>query len=352
MNFVNPEEVYEIAGCYVEVTSQCNLRCVHCYNDSGVNKGKISVEAYKELINQFDIDSKPFITISGGEPLMHPDILDFLSYTHDKGITPLMITNATLIDTKVASSLKKIGIDIQVSLNSIDEYEHDLICGEGNFKRTMKGLQNLIDVGIDKIVVRCVLSQVNKSHIIEFISYVSELTDYIDVGLFSMMGRGKQMEQYNIPLFEVDNLLHELNNNKEIVKLRDMGKNIHIPEMACTFGCPLLCISGEEKIQLNPRIDSMGNVFLCQSFDNPMYSLGNIYRNDLKEILSSDRSTKLINFLLLGPEFIENCQECLWKNICGRGCVAKCLSEGTIQNIDGECELRKKYLAQEAISQI
>ena len=203
MNFVNPEEVYEIAGCYVEVTSQCNLRCVHCYNDSGVDKGKISVEAYKELINQFDIDSKPFITISGGEPLMHPDILDFLSYTHDKGITPLMITNATLIDTKVASSLKKIGIDIQVSLNSIDEYEHDLICGEGNFKRTMKGLQNLIDVGIDKIVVRCVLSQVNKSHIIEFISYVSELTDYIDVGLFSMMGRGKQMEQYNIPLFEV-----------------------------------------------------------------------------------------------------------------------------------------------------
>lgn len=46
MNFVNPEEVYEIAGCYVEVTSQCNLRCVHCYNDSGVDKGKISVEAY------------------------------------------------------------------------------------------------------------------------------------------------------------------------------------------------------------------------------------------------------------------------------------------------------------------
>ena len=118
MNFVNPEEVYEIAGCYVEVTSQCNLRCVHCYNDSGVDKGKISVEAYKELINQFDIDSKPFITISGGEPLMHPDILDFLSYTHDKGITPLMITNATLIDTKVALVLCQDLVQVKMRFSS------------------------------------------------------------------------------------------------------------------------------------------------------------------------------------------------------------------------------------------
>lgn len=36
---------YQLSGCYIEITSRCNLRCKHCYNESGVLKEEISLEA-------------------------------------------------------------------------------------------------------------------------------------------------------------------------------------------------------------------------------------------------------------------------------------------------------------------
>ena len=37
---------YILNGCYIEITSNCNLRCIHCYNESGELRDQISVEAF------------------------------------------------------------------------------------------------------------------------------------------------------------------------------------------------------------------------------------------------------------------------------------------------------------------
>lgn len=351
MNFINPLDSYKIDGFYMEITSLCNLRCIHCYNDSGKSNQTINLDTFKTVFNQFEKSPGFSVTISGGEPLLHPQIWDILSYTCQKGIDSLMITNATLIDKEVAEKIAKLGIKVQVSLNGATENEHDILCGHGNYKKTMKGLNNLLNAGVKNIIIRCVLSQINKDTIEKFILDMSQLTDYIDIGTLTIMGRGKNAFCYNIPILEKNEILNNLNNSPLILKLRGKGKTIHIPESACTFGCPLFYIPKGQKVSLTPRIDSGGNVFLCQLFDDSMYAIGNIYENTFSEMLASDNFARLSNFITLGLNYILECKKCIWKDVCGKGCVAQILSNGTIQNTDGDCDLRKKILAREAISQ-
>lgn len=45
---------YILNGCYIEITSNCNLRCIHCYNESGELRDQISVEAFKNVLGCYD----------------------------------------------------------------------------------------------------------------------------------------------------------------------------------------------------------------------------------------------------------------------------------------------------------
>lgn len=42
---------YELAGCYIEITSRCNLRCKHCYNESGELRKELDLQAF---LNAYD----------------------------------------------------------------------------------------------------------------------------------------------------------------------------------------------------------------------------------------------------------------------------------------------------------
>lgn len=91
---------YILNGCYIEITSNCNLRCIHCYNESGELRDQISVEAFKNVLGCYDNPKKASITLSGGEPLLHPQVWKFIDMMLESGILArniLLITNATCI---------------------------------------------------------------------------------------------------------------------------------------------------------------------------------------------------------------------------------------------------------------
>ena len=131
---------YELKGAYVELTSECNLRCLHCYNESGVLRSLLSEKEYKNILDSIPEGLETSVTLSGGEPLLHPLIWNFISELDKKDYgKKLMITNATLISPDIAKRLKEHDISIQVSLNGSCPESHDQLCGKGNFERTMRG---------------------------------------------------------------------------------------------------------------------------------------------------------------------------------------------------------------------
>lgn len=97
---------------WLEVTDKCNTYCRGCYRINGM-QGHKSLEQIKEEIGLLkkwrNCDN---ISIAGGEPLIHPDILDVVAYTRSLGIKPLILTNGIRIenDIQFIRELKAAGI--------------------------------------------------------------------------------------------------------------------------------------------------------------------------------------------------------------------------------------------------
>ena len=94
---------YELAGCYIEITSRCNLRCKHCYNESGELRKELDLQAFLNAYDGIPDTEECSITLSGGEPLLHPQVWEFIDRIQKRKSTKnLIITNATLITEDIA----------------------------------------------------------------------------------------------------------------------------------------------------------------------------------------------------------------------------------------------------------
>ena len=91
------------------ITRACNLKCVHCYNDSGVGKpcNELSTEEAKKVLDDLGRFGVPSVLFSGGEPLMRPDLFELIEYTRAKGLRAVISTNGTLITADVAGRIKQ-----------------------------------------------------------------------------------------------------------------------------------------------------------------------------------------------------------------------------------------------------
>lgn len=102
-------------------TNKCNLKCSHCYRDSGKeSQGELTTEEAKKLIDEIAKANFKIMIFSGGEPLMREDIFELISHADKAGLRPVLGTNGTLITIEMAQKLKDSGISaIGISLDSL-----------------------------------------------------------------------------------------------------------------------------------------------------------------------------------------------------------------------------------------
>ena len=103
-----------------EITRSCNLSCAHCRAaaEFGHYHGELSLDQIKATIDDIVTISNPIIILTGGEPLMRPDIWEIVDYAHEKGAMPVIGTNATLITEEIAQQMADHGIPrISVSVD-------------------------------------------------------------------------------------------------------------------------------------------------------------------------------------------------------------------------------------------
>jgi len=359
-NMLVDNDLY-LDGCYIEVTSKCNLRCIHCYNNSGEEQQVISLEAFKNVLGCYENPQNAVITISGGEPLMHPNIWTLIDMCCEHGIQPnnvLLITNATNITPDIAEKLAKSNISVQISINGSMPETHDPVCGKGSFKRTIDGLDNLIAMKSNYIVVRFMMNKYNLHDIIPFIKFViAKGVTKVLLASVKPVGRASDcldsLECSPDALFKT---IDELNNNEYINEVNNAWKKaygenetrISIP-VPYSGVCPLV-IKDEKPVPLTPRIDAKGDVYLCQSFFDEMYSFGNINLESLEAIMSSNRFANLANFMATGANYIRACKMCALQYSCVRGCIGDCIANGSIHETDGTCYYRKASFIQSLLN--
>jgi pyruvate-formate lyase-activating enzyme len=93
---------------WLEVTDVCNIHCEGCYRQHMT--GHKSLEQMKEEVDFFCKWRNPDnFSLAGGEPLIHPDILELVAYIASKGVKPVILTNAQALTPEFLKELKKAG---------------------------------------------------------------------------------------------------------------------------------------------------------------------------------------------------------------------------------------------------
>ncbi|MHB0913720.1 MAG: heme b synthase [Armatimonadota bacterium] len=135
-----------------ELTNACNLKCVHCRACPAEQRSPdelTTVEA-KTLLDQIALFSKSAVVLSGGEPLVRPDVFDIAEYGTSKGLRMLLATNGTMVTPEIARRIVDVGIQrVSVSIDGATAKSHDAFRRIlGSFEATWQGVENLKRVGM------------------------------------------------------------------------------------------------------------------------------------------------------------------------------------------------------------
>ena len=145
------------------ITRMCNLKCVHCYNDSGAGKpcDEITTVEAKTVIDDLARFGVPSILFSGGEPLMRPDLFELIEYAGAQGRRTVISTNGTLITADVARRIKQLGVSyVGISLDGIGAINNRFRGVAGAFDRAVRGIRSCQDAGV-RVGLRLTLTRRN-----------------------------------------------------------------------------------------------------------------------------------------------------------------------------------------------
>jgi len=157
----------------VHTTTRCNLKCKHCYLGNSTGED-LDFDLFKRVVNEFEQMGGLKIMLSGGEPLLHPLIWEFLEYLRSTSLRVVMLSNGTLVDEEITLRLKGFVHEVQVSID--ETTSHDLLRGDGTLIKTLNAIDHLKAAGIDVSVA----SMIHAYNLDEF-DKMQELFSELDI---------------------------------------------------------------------------------------------------------------------------------------------------------------------------
>ena len=159
------------------VTKACNLRCIHCYAkaDPSPAPDELTTEEGFRLLEDLAQFGCPVVLFSGGEPLVRPDILDFIKKATSLGMRAVLSTNGVLIDENLAKELKKLGLSyVGISLDGGREV-HDRFRGvKGAFDKVISAIEACKKESL-KVGLRFTINKLNAQEIPKIFDLVEEM---------------------------------------------------------------------------------------------------------------------------------------------------------------------------------
>jgi MoaA/NifB/PqqE/SkfB family radical SAM enzyme len=161
-----------IFSCQIELTNCCNERCLHCYIPHEVKKDVLKTAMIVDVLDQLHQMGTLALTLSGGEPLLHPDLDLICQYARKMDFSINILSNLTLLTSEHIALFKEINpAIIQTSLYSMKATEHDTITKlPGSHKKTLASLEALIDADIP-VQISCPVMRTNYQsyrHVVEW----------------------------------------------------------------------------------------------------------------------------------------------------------------------------------------
>jgi radical SAM protein with 4Fe4S-binding SPASM domain len=229
-----------------------------------------------------------FITLSGGEPLMEPEIWNIIHQFKRKKKTVQLISNGTLITRRVAKKLKDTVDSVQISIDGLEkthDYQRQM---DGCFKKSVTAIQYLVDEGVP-VTVNTLVSTRNYEEIPGLLDFFVQLgvTEFRATRLV-LMGRGTGLESEVLSPEQMKDLtmyMLEQRLTRTITVSPDecmcfLGEKIHEYDLSW-YGCP----AGRTEC----AVDAQGNVYPCIFLTFDEFLMGNLLEESFDTIWHSQK---------------------------------------------------------------
>lgn len=180
------------------LTKRCNLNCDHCYLDAdfrgGFKTDELTTQECFNVIDQIaEVNPNAFLILTGGEPLLRPDIFEIVKYAADRKFMVVLGTNGTMITRENAVKIKESGAHgVGISIDSMEPEKHNQFRGVSRaWEQSMEAFDVLNEVGVD-FLIQMSVSDMNYKEIPAVVEF-SEKIGAVAFNLYFLVctGRGQ-----------------------------------------------------------------------------------------------------------------------------------------------------------------
>ncbi len=282
---------------FLQLTYNCNLKCVHCFNKKDNIKKQINFDDLKPVIDECYKLGLFRITLSGGECTIAKDFLKIAKYIREKKIQLDIYTNGQfLYDNKdLFSELVKLyPYKVSLSLYSMNENIHDSITGvNGSQKKTISVIKKLIENNIH-VSIKCFLTKLNADSYIYVTNFAKEIgaTIELDCKLIDCPNDDKSL------LRATEEQLFQIYSDKNS-PLKIRKEKFEIDE---DFLSQRICRGGLFDMALDPNL----NINICATMEDVV--LGNAKKDSISKIWNEkNKQSVYVKFKALRKRNLKGC---------------------------------------------
>lgn len=324
------------------LTRRCNLACGHCYLDAVQRKSEApgeltTVEALRVVQQIAAAAPGAMLVLTGGEPLLRPDLAELVAAAARIGLMPVIGTNGVMLDGRRAAALRASGAaGVGISLDSATPEFHDRLRGVvGAWAAALAGVRVARAAGL-AVQLQATVFPGNR-HELAALADLAQETQALALNIFFLVCTGRGVTQTDMPPAMYEETL------AEIVALQRERPQLMIrarcaPYVRRLLGLPAgesrngyegwssACLAGRSYLRITPQ----GRVTPCPYIPEV---IGDLRAKPLVEIWSDDAILRrLRNELPQGK-----CGDCDFRLSCG-GCRARALAQhGDLMAEDSKC---------------
>jgi len=319
----------KLSMVHLKLTNQCNLRCSYCYARSG-KRSKVLSWGDLEMIAR-DVaalsDSVAYV-LSGGEPLLHPSVLDFAEKVKAAGNKVHLLTNGSLIDGANVERIAAATDVVKISLDGSSDTVHAATRGKGNFARVTRAIEMLLGCGANVVVAMTV----TRTNCGDIPAMVARYGSRLSLQPLFRAGRASAADglaltgvEYYRAMAVVDGVAPMGAVSAKLKSLRGRGVR--------------RCAMAEREIS----IAETGDMYPCQLLHEERFRAGNVRERSVGEIYSE--SPVFARMRQISVDTLAKCSACAVRYLCGGACRARDLFEVGSEELVGEfCAYEREAL--------
>ncbi|GFR65056.1 molybdenum cofactor biosynthesis protein 1 [Elysia marginata] len=167
----------------ISLTEKCNLRCQYCMPEEGVQLSPkdniLTADEIIQLSRLFVSEGITKIRLTGGEPLVRPDLKEIISGLNELrplGLKHIGITSNAIALSRRLEGLQKAGLDqVNLSLDTLVPAKFEFITRRRGFDKVMAGIDKAIELGYDPVKVNCVVMRgLNEDEVTDFVAFTEK----------------------------------------------------------------------------------------------------------------------------------------------------------------------------------